>query len=115
MVRSNIRGRAGRKTCSTGNSKAIPARAAMRSAISLRQSENIKVSKVWPFYYFLVLLALFFASLPSVSASVEKRVALVIGNSAYSHASSLRNPKNNHYGDSLLIPRRLALDFTPAA
>lgn len=38
----------------------------------------------------LVLMMVF-----SVAAQAEKRVALVVGNSAYKHAGTLSNPKND--------------------
>ena len=42
----------------------------------------------------LVLWAVAFAS-PGSAAVPERRVALVIGNSAYRHAPQLENPKND--------------------
>jgi hypothetical protein len=42
----------------------------------------------------IVFACLFLFALPSVSRA-EKRVALVIGNSAYTHAGELANPKND--------------------
>src|SRR5262245_3708710 len=35
------------------------------------------------------------AALPMSEAKAERRVALVIGNSGYTHASALRNPRND--------------------
>jgi uncharacterized caspase-like protein len=42
-----------------------------------------------------VFLAFFLAALLPSSASAERRVALVIGNAAYKHATMLRNPGND--------------------
>ena len=42
-----------------------------------------------------IILSLVFAALPIGSAAAEKRVALVIGNSAYQNATPLANPKND--------------------
>jgi len=46
---------------------------------------------------FLVILNLMFLvqSYPSMAASPEKRVALVIGNSAYQNTPPLANPRND--------------------
>lgn len=44
---------------------------------------------------FALLIAGFVAALWPLAASAERRVALVIGNSAYSHAAALRNPGND--------------------
>ncbi|HET9904069.1 MAG TPA: caspase family protein [Xanthobacteraceae bacterium] len=43
----------------------------------------------------VLLCALFTAGLTSALAAAERRVALVIGNSNYEHAASLRNPRND--------------------
>ena len=43
----------------------------------------------------IVLLGALLALWPSGAAHAEKRVALVIGNSAYQNTSELRNPSND--------------------
>src|SRR5262245_5611200 len=44
-------------------------------------------------FFFTCVLAAF--TLPALPALAQKRVALVVGNSAYSHASPLANPTND--------------------
>jgi len=44
---------------------------------------------------FMMVVGVCVAALLPVEASAERRVALVIGNSAYSHATTLRNPGND--------------------
>ena len=46
-------------------------------------------------HYFLALLSALFAISISPAAHAEKRVALVIGNSAYQDAPELKNPRND--------------------
>jgi len=50
-----------------------------------------------------ILLGLFAATLLPESAQAERRVALIVGNSAYANAASLRNPRNdaNDFAESL--------------
>lgn len=43
----------------------------------------------------MMVIGICAAALAPVSASAERRVALVVGNSAYSHATTLRNPGND--------------------
>jgi len=54
------------------------------------------------------LIACLFALLAAAPALAEKRVALVIGNSAYKHAPALANPKNDAEGVATALKR---LDF----
>src|SRR5262245_36175850 len=46
-------------------------------------------------YRFIVLASLALTLFTASAANAERRVALVIGNSAYSNAASLRNPRND--------------------
>ncbi|MDZ4791783.1 MAG: caspase family protein [Hyphomicrobiales bacterium] len=63
--------------------------------------------------FLLVVIALF-AGLSSGSAALgEKRVALVIGNSAYKNAPKLPNPKNDAKAIGAALAR-LGFDVTPA-
>ena len=43
----------------------------------------------------MVLLSLAMTLITASAAHAERRVALVIGNAAYSNAASLRNPRND--------------------
>ncbi|MGI9385556.1 MAG: caspase family protein, partial [Methyloligellaceae bacterium] len=52
----------------------------------------------------LIVAALAYAA-ALVPAFAEKRVALVIGNSAYKHAASLKNPKNDATGMAAALRR----------
>lgn len=62
--------------------------------------------KVWEFPALIVLLSLAFAA---PAAAAEKRVALVVGNSAYQHITRLDNPRN----DAKLMAETLSgLGFT---
>ncbi len=51
----------------------------------------------------MILFGLLAATLLPESAQAERRVALVVGNSAYANAASLRNPRNdaNDFAESL--------------
>jgi uncharacterized caspase-like protein len=51
----------------------------------------------------LTAVAVLGVALPSAPALAEKRIALVIGNSAYQHVAPLRNPRN----DATLIAETL--------
>src|SRR3954467_5150249 len=42
-----------------------------------------------------LLAGLLLAALAPATAKTERRVALVVGNSEYAHASTLRNPRND--------------------
>ena len=44
---------------------------------------------------FLMVAGVFLAALLPLSANADRRVALVVGNSAYKHAATLRNPGND--------------------
>ena len=48
-----------------------------------------------------VFVLLFSMLLPATAVQAQKRVALVIGNSAYQHAGLLDNPKN----DAMMSPQ----------
>ena len=52
-----------------------------------------------------VILPFILAIALAVPASAEKRVALVIGNSAYKHAPALANPKNDAEGIAAALAR----------
>jgi hypothetical protein len=43
----------------------------------------------------VIIVALILAAFLTTSATAEKRVALVIGNSAYQYTGALKNPKND--------------------
>jgi len=63
------------------------------------------------------VLAILFAAAAGLSAHAEKRVAMVIGNSAYTRAPELRNTKNDAEGVAALLARLgfdviKAIDFT---
>ena len=53
--------------------------------------------------YLLVFFALFAVGL--TPAHANKRVALVIGNSTYEHAPTLKNPKNDAAAISAVLER----------
>jgi formylglycine-generating enzyme required for sulfatase activity len=55
--------------------------------------------------------ALAAATLPAVDAQAERRVALVIGNSAYNSAAALRNPRNDA-GDMAEALRKFGFEVT---
>ena len=56
-----------------------------------------------------LLIAVLVASGNSAIAAVEKRVALVIGNSSYQHTTALRNPRNDAE-DIVAALKRLGFD-----
>jgi uncharacterized caspase-like protein len=61
-----------------------------------------------------LLIALFAALAITTQALAERRVALVIGNSAYKHAPALANSKNDAEGMSASL-RRLKFDVVLSA
>jgi hypothetical protein len=62
--------------------------------------------------YFCLALLLAVSALRSTPATAEKRVALVIGNSAYQHTTLLTNPRNDAE-DIIAALRRLEFEVVP--